>query len=161
MPNAPHYGNPPKIGQIFCRDDEYMGRYEAMLVWLNVRDGGHWDGMLVTNENFFPVSSNRFTQAIRHADWRPVDWVWSDESFLFAPPHLEWSREQNDWVERKTPAPAEPVSAIPSKAAIPEPKSQEHHATWRARCRRKFPVLDSDEGNALLGEVWNEYKTKG
>ena len=161
MPNAPHYGNPPKIGQIFCRDDEYMGRYEAMLVWLNVRDGGHWDGMLVTNENFFPVSSNRFTQAIRHADWRPVDWVWSDESFLFAPPHLEWSREQNDWVERKTPAPAEPVSAIPPKAAIPEPKSQEHHATWRARCRRKFPVLDSDEGNALLGEVWNEYKTKG
>jgi hypothetical protein len=161
MPNAPHYGNPPKIGQIFCRDDEYMGRYEAMLVWLNVRDGGHWDGMLVTNENFFPVSSNRFTQAIRHADWRPVDWVWSDESFLFAPPHLEWNREQNDWVERKTPVPAEPVSAIPSKAAIPEPKSQEHHATWRARCRRKFPVLDSDEGNALLGEVWNEYKTKG
>lgn len=161
MPNAPHYGNPPKIGQIFCRDDEYMGRYEAMLVWLNVRDGGHWDGMLVTNENFFPVSSNRFTQAIRHADWRPVDWVWSDESFLFAPPHLEWSREQNDWVERKTPVPAEPVSAIPPKAAIPEPKSQEHHATWRARCRRKFPVLDSDEGNALLGEVWNEYKTKG
>jgi hypothetical protein len=161
MPNAPHYGNPPKIGQIFCRDDEYMGRYEAMLVWLNVRDGGHWDGMLVTNENFFPVSSNRFTQAIRHADWRPVDWVWSDESFLFAPPHLEWNREQSDWVERKTPVPAEPVSAIPSKAAIPEPKSQEHHATWRARCRRKFPVLDSDEGNALLGEVWNEYKTKG
>jgi hypothetical protein len=161
MPNAPHYGNPPKIGQIFCRDDEYMGRYEAMLVWLNVRDGGHWDGMLVTNENFFPVSSNRFTQAIRHADWRPVDWVWSDESFLFAPPHLEWNREQNDWVERKTPVPAEPVSAIPPKAAIPEPKSQEHHATWRARCRRKFPVLDSDEGNALLGEVWNEYKTKG
>ena len=161
MPNAPHYGNPPKIGQIFCRDDEYMGRYEAMLVWLNVRDGGHWDGMLVTNENFFPVSSNRFTQAIRHADWRPVDWVWSDESFLFAPPHLEWSREQNDWVERKTPVPAEPVSAIPPKAAIPEPKSQEHHATWRARCRRKFPVLDSDEGNALLGEVWNEYKPKG
>jgi hypothetical protein len=161
MPNAPHYGNPPKIGQIFCRDDEYMGRYEAMLVWLNVRDGGHWDGMLVTNENFFPVSSNRFTQAIRHADWRPVDWVWSDESFLFAPPHLEWNREQNDWVERKTPVSAEPVSAIPPKAAIPEPKSQEHHATWRARCRRKFPVLDSDEGNALLGEVWNEYKTKG
>ena len=161
MPNAPHYGNPPKIGQIFCRDDEYMGRYEAMLVWLNVRDGGHWDGMLVTNENFFPVSSNRFTQAIRHADWRPVDWVWSDESFLFAPPHLEWNRAQNDWVERKTPVPAEPVSAIPPKAAIPEPKSQEHHATWRARCRRKFPVLDSDEGNALLGEVWNEYKTKG
>ena len=161
MPNAPHYGNPPKIGQIFCRDDEYMGRYEAMLVWLNVRDGGHWDGMLVTNENFFPVSSNRFTQAIRHADWRPVDWVWSDESFLFAPPHLEWNREQNDWVERKIPVPAEPVSAIPPKAAIPEPKSQEHHATWRARCRRKFPVLDSDEGNALLGEVWNEYKTKG
>ena len=161
MPNAPHYGNPPKIGQIFCRDDEYMGRYEAMLVWLNVRDGGHWDGMLVTNENFFPVSSNRFTQAIRHADWRPVDWVWSDESFLFAPPHLEWNREQNAWVERKTPVPAEPVSAIPPKAAIPEPKSQEHHATWRARCRRKFPVLDSDEGNALLGEVWNEYKTKG
>jgi hypothetical protein len=138
-----------------------MGRYEAMLVWLNVRDGGHWDGMLVTNENFFPVSSNRFTQAIRHADWRPVDWVWSDESFLFAPPHLEWNREQNDWVERKTPVSAEPVSAIPPKAAIPEPKSQEHHATWRARCRRKFPVLDSDEGNALLGEVWNEYKTKG
>ena len=161
MPNAPHYGNPPKIGQIFCRDDEYMGRYEAMLVWLNVRDGGHWDGMLVTNENFFPVSSNRFTQAIRHADWRPVDWVWSDESFLLAPPHLEWSREQNDWVERKIPVPAEPVSDIPPKAAIPEPKSQEHHATWRARCRRKFPVLDSDEGNALLGEVWNEYKTKG
>ena len=161
MPNAPHYGNPPKIGQIFCRDDEYMGRYEAMLVWLNVRDGGHWDGMLVTNENFFPVSSNRFTQAIRHADWRPVDWVWSDESFLFAPPHLEWSREQNARVERKIPVPAEPVSDIPPKAAIPEPKSQEHHATWRARCRRKFPVLDSDEGNALLGEVWNEYKTKG
>ena len=161
MPNAPHYGNPQKIGQIFCRDDEYMGRYEAMLVWLNVRDGGHWDGMLVTNENFFPVSSNRFTQAIRHADWRPVDWVWSDESFLFAPPHLEWNREQNDWVERKIPVPAEPVSAIPPKAAIPEPKRQEHHATWRARCRRKFPVLDSDEGNALLGEVWNEYKTKG
>ena len=23
------------------------------------------------------------------------------------------------------------------------------------------PALDSDEGNALLGEVWNEYKTKG
>jgi hypothetical protein len=161
MPTSPHYGHPPKIGQIFCRDDDHMGRYEAMLVWLNVRDGGHWDGMLVTNENFFPVSSNRFTQAIRHTDWRPVDWVWSDDAFLFAPPHIEWSSEKSAWVERKTPAPAEPVSDIPPKTAIPEPKSQEHHATWRARCRRKFPALDSDEGNALLGEVWNEYKTKG
>ncbi len=38
MAQAPHYGSPPKIGQVFCRDDEYMGRYEAMLVCVNVRD---------------------------------------------------------------------------------------------------------------------------
>jgi hypothetical protein len=161
MAQAPHYGSPPKIGQVFCRDDEYMGRYEAMLVWVNVRDGGHWDGMLVTNEDFFSLSSSRFTQAIHHTDWRPVEWRWSDEAFLFAPPHLELDKDSNEWVERKKALPPEPVSALPPKSALPEPKDQEHHATWRARCRRKFPVLDSDEGNVLLGEVWNEFKSKG
>jgi hypothetical protein len=102
MAIAPHFGQPPKIGQVFCRDDEHMGRYEAMLVWVNVRDGGHWDGMLVTNENFFPVSSNRFTQAVHHTDWRPVEWVWSDGAFLFAPGNLEWSQERAQWVERSS-----------------------------------------------------------
>ncbi len=161
MAIAPHFGQPPKIGQVFCRDDEHMGRYEAMPVWVNVRDGGHWDGMLVTNENFFPVSSNRFTQAVHHTDWRPVEWVWSDGAFLFAPGNLEWSQDKSQWVERSVPAVVAPASALPSRKVLPEPKKQEHHATWRARCRRKFPALDSDEGLALLGEVWNEYKTKG
>lgn len=161
MSKPPQFGAPPKIGQVFCRDDEYMGRYEAMLVWLNVRDGGHWDAMLVTNEDFYALSSSRFMQAIRHTDWRPIDWQWSDDAFLFAPPSLEWSREKGAWVERATPVEDAPVSALPQKSALPAPKEQEHHATWRSRCRRKFPALDSDEGNALLGEVWNEYKTKG
>tara|TARA_R110000796_G_scaffold169315_1_gene286177 strand:+ start:1887 stop:2372 length:486 start_codon:yes stop_codon:yes gene_type:complete len=161
MATAPPPGPPPKIGDVFCRDDEYMGRYESSVVWRNVRDGGHWEAMLVTNENFFPLSSARFTQAVHHTNWRPATWRWSDEAFLFAPANLRWDAASNAWVEIKGPVPEEAASAIPPKTMIPAPKDREHHATWRSRCRRKFPALDSDEGLALLGEVWNEYKTKG
>ncbi len=160
MASAPS-SSPPKIGDVFCRDDEHMGRYEASVVFRNVRDGGHWDAMLVTNENFFPLSSTRFVQSIHHHDWRPVEWVWDSGAFQFAPPDQRWNAKSGEWETVEVEA-ADPAAVIlPAKTALPKPVEREHHSTWRSRCRRKFPALDSDEGNALLGEAWNDFKSKG
>lgn len=160
MASAPP-SSPPKVGDVFCRDDEHMGRYEAMVVFRNVRDGGHWDAMLVTNENFFPLSSTRFVQSVHHHDWRPVGWVWDADAFMFAPPTVKWNPKTKAWDEVAAPVVVEDAVQMPPRSALPQPREREHHSTWRSRCRRKFPALDSEEGNALLGEAWNDYKTKG
>ena len=160
MTTAPP-SSPPKVGDVFCRDDEHMGRYEAVVVFRNVRDGGHWDAMLVTNENFFPLSSSRFAQSIHHGDWRPVTWKWSPEAFMFAPANVKWNPEAQAWnTFAAVEVEEEPEEQLPPKSALPKPRDTEHHATWRARCRRKFPMLDSDDGNTLLGEAWNDFKSK-
>jgi hypothetical protein len=151
----------PKINDVFCRDDDHMGRYEASVLWRNVKGDGSWSIMLFSDESFHPIDSTRFSQSTQHTDWRPVEWVWDDAAFMFAPPNVKWDAKKGEWVERPASAGDDAAAPqLPSKSMIPAPAAEEHHTTWRARCLRKFPVLRSEDGAALLGEVWNEHKTK-
>lgn len=160
MAHVPSFGPAPRMGAIFCRNHDQLGREESMVVWRNVRDGGHWDALLMTNENFFPISSGGFSRAVQHTDWRPIDFLWHDDAFMFTRPNIKWDADKSVWEELVEVVP-EPVEtpALPTAKVLPAPKKDEHHAAWRARCRRKFPALDTPEGRTLLGEVWNEHKT--
>lgn len=151
----------PKVGTVYCRDDEHMGRYEAAVVWCNIRSTETWEALLVTNENYHQLTAARYAQSVPHEDWRPVSWRWVSDAFTFAPAELEWNAGDRTWSVRETPAPPAPAVSLPAKSALPTPGPIEHHSTWRSRCRRKFPALDSEEGTSLLGEAWNEHKTKG
>jgi hypothetical protein len=148
----------------FCRDDEHTGRHEAAVVFRNVRTGGSWDVLLVTDENFFPVSSTRFAQSVQHEDWRPIDWVWSDRGGRFAPPGWEVAKDGVSWdrVVVEEPESAEEavkVEPLPVKSRLFKPRAQESLAAWSARCRRKYPALETEAGGILLGETWNEHKS--
>lgn len=147
----------PAVGSIMVRDDDYTGRHEALVKWRNVRKDGHWDLSISTGEQSdIIIASTDFQHAKHHHHWRPADWVWSDEAFMFGPPDMEWNGDE--WLPCQTREPA-PEDQLPAKSQLPEPQDGEHHATWKSRCRRKFPALECPEGSALLGEAWNDYKS--
>lgn len=162
MATVPHFGPAPQIGDVWCRDDDHRGREEAAVVWRNVRDGGHWDALIMTGEDYYPLESGRFQQTVQHGDWRPLDFVWHDNAFMFARPGIAWDAEKKDWVETEDEEDeVDDAPQLPSLSVLPSPRKDEHPNSWRARCRKKFPVLDSEEGRKLLGQAWNEHKTKG
>lgn len=161
MAHVPPFGPPPKIGDVWCRDDDHRGREEAMVVWRNVRDGGHWDALIMTGEDYYPLESGRYRQTVQHGDWRPMDFVWHDNAFMFTRPGIEWDEKKGEWVEVEIDEGAPNAPQLPSLTVLPVPGKDEHPNAWRARCRKKFPALDSAEGRKLLGKAWNEHKTQG
>ena len=148
---------PPAILDVFCRDDENLGRQEAAVIFREVRTGGGWVGILVTGERFFELTAERYTMAVHHDDWRPVSWAWDDRAMLFAPPDQEWDVAAKGWVEKDV-AQAPAALPLPTKSALAKPRKSETLPTWMSRNRRKFPSLETEAGSLLLGEAWNDHK---
>lgn len=155
----PDFLSPPEIGSVYRRDDGQLGRFESMVIALNIRQDD-WSAHLMTDNGVEYITRADFQNPKAHDGWRPAAWRWDSAAFRFAPRHLEWDAKKQEWKQREVEAEEEVGEALPPRAALPKPGPEEHHATWRARCRRKFPSLDSDEGRELLGEYWNEVKAQ-
>lgn len=158
MPNAPTIKVCPALGSHFVRDDAHSGRHEALVFYRNVRPFD-WT-IYLFQDSFVPLSSDRFNMAVRKDDWRPADWVYVPEARMFAPPHLRYNAKTDAWdeVKEESAAPAVVVSGLPHRDMVPRPNDEEHPNSWRARCRREFPLLDSPEGSEMLSVLWNEFK---
>ncbi|MDF1699565.1 MAG: hypothetical protein P1V36_00195 [Planctomycetota bacterium] len=150
----------PDRGAWFVRNDPHRGRYEAQVVWRNIRHDGSWSVMLITDEVLtHRVDSDRFHQSIQHDDWRPVDWVWSDEACMFAPRDLEYDDEKREWNKVDVPEPG-PEDLFPSIGKLPEANPGEHPASWKRRVKVMYPSLNSTEGAAYLKDAWPEVKKR-
>ncbi len=160
MPHAPELSVPPKVGAIFVRDDPASGRHEAAVIERNIRHVG-WS-ITIFDQSFLPLESSRFTQSVRKEDWRPIGWRYVAEASMFAPPEVDYDVKTDTWVAREVEesVPEMEQSSLPTRALIPLPDLEEHPMTWRARCRRMFPTLRSDEGKDLLTEIWNATKAQ-
>jgi hypothetical protein len=155
----PDFFLPPTVGDIYCRDDTHLGHFEVGVTGVNTRQHD-WVAHVSTDDGALQLTKSDFQNARSHDQWRPKSWRWDDARFCFAPAHLKWDSEGEAWVKRVADAKEEVKSSLPPKTALPRPEKGEHHATWRSRCRRKFPSLDCPEGQLLLGEYWNEFKTR-
>lgn len=154
----------PEMGEVFVRSDDYLGRFEASVVARNVR-GDDWRVHIMTDNGIIELTRSDFGNPAGYDSWRPARWCWDPKAFMFAPPNLVWDEsagEEGDWVERDEEDDAEVKdgNSLPDESAIPRPEAGEHHATWRARCRRKFPELDGEGGAELLGQVWEAAKAR-
>jgi hypothetical protein len=149
----------PKLGEAFTRDDSDLGKEHALIVYVRVR-GDHWDALLLTDNGHHPLSSSDFVVPRQHANWRPATWVWDEVMFLFRPDGLKWVQDGRSgrW-EGAPKKKAKDPNALPAVSEIPKPNVGEHHGTWRARCRRKFPALKSEEGDRMLGRLWDKFKS--
>lgn len=150
----------PELGEAYTRNDTDLGKEMAMIVYVRAR-GDHWDALLLTDNGHYPLSATDFSQPRQHGDWRPDAWVWDEMKFLFRPIDVRWVREGNSgkWVGNPDEKVVEKVDALPAESEIPGPTVGEHHGTWRARCRRKFPALKTEEGDRMLGKLWDKFKS--
>mgnify|MGYP003646989932 CR=1 FL=1 len=74
---------PPAILDVFCRDDENLGRQEAAVIFREVRTGGGWVGILVTGERFFELTAERYTMA--EAGSLLLGEAWNDHKMSMSP----------------------------------------------------------------------------
>lgn len=150
---------PPKLGEAYTRDDE-IGKEYAQIVYVRLR-GDHWDALLLTDNGHHPLSAADFSKPRQHCDWRPAAWAWDEVKFLFRPAGAKWVQDGGigKWVDTSGKVAEEKPAVLPAESEIPTPVVGEHHGTWRARCRRKFPALKSDDGDRMLGRLWDKFKS--
>lgn len=157
MTISPSMSKPPKVGSTMVRDDAAMGRFEALVVLVNTRRTG-WEATLYTESGPESVTDQRMRAVVQVADWRPPNWKYNRAAGRFAPPNYSYDAETGAWSidEKVDEDDQSEVTDLPDRSLLPEFKDGEHPNTWKARCRRKFPALKSDEGAMFLSGVYQQ-----
>lgn len=111
--------------------------YARVSHWVVDSDGKTWTVHLSTAYGTVDVNNGYAHRGVH--DFVPLDW--------------ELFEARQCWVPPGTLA-AVAVAQLAEDPSPIAPGDEEHHNAWRSRVTKQYPVLDSEAGKTLLGEVW-------